>query len=144
MATGSNADSHDLRGGDSAPTVLIADDEPDIRRLMRIFLSRDGIDVVAEAVDGQSAVDTFRALQASGAPDVVILDNRMPGKSGLEVAAEILRDAPGQMIILITASLDDRIRAEATRLGIARAISKRETVALPKIVRALAAARVVG
>jgi DNA-binding NarL/FixJ family response regulator len=111
--------------------------------MMRIFLSRDGIDIVAEAADGQSAVDAFRALQPSGSPAVVILDNRMPGMSGLQVAAEILREAPGQMIILITASLDDRIRAEASRLGIARAISKRETVTLPKIVRALAGARVV-
>jgi CheY-like chemotaxis protein len=127
----------------SAISVLIADDEPDIRRLMRVALTGGGIDIVAEAVDGREALDQFRALHSSGLPTVVILDNRMPGLTGLEVAAEILRDAPGQLTVLITASVDDRIRAEAARLGIARVLSKRETLTLPKVVRAMAGTGVV-
>lgn len=111
---------------------------------MTIVLTGDGIEIAAEAADGQAALAAFRALQSACLPTVVVLDNRMPGMSGLEVAAEILRDVPGQLIILITASIDDRIRSEASRLGIARAVSKRETVALPKIVRAVAGARVGG
>lgn len=144
MTTGDIPGSDHLPGGDSILSVLIADDEPDIRRLMRMILAGDGIEIAAEAADGPEAVVAFRALHPSRLPAVVILDNRMPGLSGLEVAAEILRDAPGQLIILITASLDDRIRAEAARLGIARAVSKRETVALPKIVRTLVGAAVLG
>lgn len=108
---------------------------------MRLVLTAAAIDVVGEAADGREAVDVFRALRASSPPSVVILDNRMPALSGLEAAAEILRDAPGQLVILITASIDDQLRAEAARLGIARALSKRETTGLPKIVRALAGAR---
>lgn len=111
---------------------------------MRMMLTRDGIEIIAEADDGPAALDAFRALPPSCWPTVVILDNRMPGLNGLQVAAEILRDAPGQLIILITASLDDRIRAEASRLGIARAVTKRETLGLPKIVRALAGAGALG
>src|SRR5690348_12728439 len=110
---------------------------------MRVVLVGDGIDIVAEAVDGREALDQFRALHCSDLPTVVILDNRMPGLTGLEVAAEILRDVPGQLTILITASVDDRIRAEAARLGVARVLSKRETIMLPKIVRALAVTGVV-
>ena len=111
---------------------------------MRMMLAGDGIEILAEAEDGPTALDTFRALQPSRSPTVVILDNRMPGLSGLEVAAEILRDVPGQLIILITASLDAPIRAEAARLGIARAVTKRETIGLAKIVRALAGAGALG
>lgn len=130
---------HCVESGEDSPlSVLIADDEPGIRRLMRLVLAADAIDVVGEAADGREAVDAFRELRASRPPSVVILDNRMPGLSGLEAAAEILRDAPGQLIILITASIDDQLRADAARLGIARALSKRETTGLPKIVRALA------
>jgi CheY-like chemotaxis protein len=144
MATGNIPGNSVPDGSDAALSVLIADDEPDIRRLMKIVLSGDGIEIVAEADDGPAALNAFRALQSSRSPSVVILDNRMPGMSGLEVAAEILREAPGQLIILITASLDDRIRAEAKRLGIARAVTKREAVGLPKMVRALAGTGVVG
>lgn len=104
---------------------------------MRLVFTAGDIHVAAEAADGREAVDAFRALHACRPPSVVVLDNRMPGLSGLEAAAEILRHAPGQLIILITASIDDQLRAEAARLGIARALSKRETTALPRIVRAL-------
>jgi CheY-like chemotaxis protein len=109
-----------------------------------MILAGDGIEILAEAADGPEALQAFRALNPSRLPAVVILDNRMPGLSGLEVAAEILRDVPGQLIILITASLDDRIRAEASRLGIARSVSKRETVGLPKILRSLVGAAASG
>lgn len=67
--------------------VLFADDEPLMRERMRELLAEhaDTLEVVAEAVNGQDALDQFEATE----PDVVFLDIRMPLKSGLEVASEI-------------------------------------------------------
>lgn len=81
-------------------TVLLVEDDPDIRHLVAYKLTKGGFDVV-EAADG------FTALQAARqkAPDLVILDIRMPRMSGLEVCRE-LRAGPltGDVpIIMLTA-----------------------------------------
>ena len=81
-------------------TVLLVEDDPDIRHLVAYKLTKGGFDVV-EAADG------FAALQAARekAPDLVILDIRMPRMSGLEVCRE-LRAGPltGTVpIIMLTA-----------------------------------------
>jgi CheY-like chemotaxis protein len=68
-------------------------------------------------------------------PDVVILDNRMPGLSGLEVAAEILSERPGQLIVLYSAFLDDDVRAKAAAIGISRCVSKQELDRLPALIQ---------
>ena len=70
-------------------TVLIADDHPVVRQGLRVLLSlQSDIEVVAEASDGTEAVE----LAAAVAPDVVLLDLKLPGLDGLGVLAE-LRDA---------------------------------------------------
>ena len=51
-------------------------------------------------------------------PDVVLLDQRMPGLSGLETAEVILREKPNQAVILFTAFLDPAVRQSAERLGV--------------------------
>lgn len=121
-------------------TVLIVDDEIDMRLLVRVVLTsaKNGIEVVAEAIDGDDAVSVFRSLDTPVVPDVVILDNRMPGRTGIEVAAEMRATSPEQRIILFSAYLDDELRAQADALGIAACVSKIDVETLPDLVLDLA------
>lgn len=120
--------------------VLIVDDELDMRLLVRIVIqSASDIEVMGEAVDGESALRLWR--QDPRSPDVVVLDGRMPGLSGLEVAAQMLAERPDQLIVLYSAYLDDRTRAEALHLGVARCLAKGDVAQLPDIVRELTACR---
>lgn len=73
---------------DSQPTILVAEDDPDIRDLIVFRLKRSGWRIV-QAGDGQQAIDLAR----DDRPDVAVLDWMMPVKSGIEVIAE-MRDDP--------------------------------------------------
>ncbi|MFG2297915.1 response regulator [Streptomyces sp. NPDC048603] len=92
-----------------APRVVIVDDQALVRTGFRMILTADGIEVVGEAPDGDSAVDTVRRTR----PDVVLMDIRMPGTDGLEATRRILRDggpAP-RIVILTTYDLDRYVYA---------------------------------
>jgi len=107
--------------------VLIVDDEPDLRLLMRTMLDLDHrIDIIGEAADGGEALERFAELR----PDLVLLDLRMPVMNGLEVAQRILQDHPDQRILLFTAFLDPRLAAEAAALGISGVLGKGDLDAL--------------
>ena len=118
------------------PTVLIVDDDIDMRILVRVVLesARQGIEVVGEAVDGTSAFTAFGQLSPPEIPDVVILDNRMPGPAGIEVAAKMLDAEPAQHIILFSAYFTDEILTEAKALGIDACVSKSDFERLPDLV----------
>lgn len=123
-------------------TMLIVDDEMDMRMLVRVVIeiANEGLSIVAEASNGAEALAVWRDLDGPSVPDVVILDNRMPGLSGLEVAEQILTERPEQIIVLYSAYLDEGVRAQAAALGIARCVSKEELDQLPDLVRELTAA----
>jgi two-component system, chemotaxis family, chemotaxis protein CheY len=114
-------------------TILVVDDDADMRFLARAVLEGSGIAVAAEAADGAEALAKIAELDPPPVPTVVLLDNQMPGLSGLEVAEQILRQRPGQLIVLFSAYLDAGIVAEATRLGIASCVSKNDAMDLPEI-----------
>ncbi len=81
-------------------TVLLVEDDPDIRHLVSHKLRTGGFDVI-EAADGAEALDQARRHH----PDVIVLDVRMPRLSGLEVCRE-LRATPGTAevpIVMLTA-----------------------------------------
>ena len=122
------------------PTVLIVDDEIDMRLLVRVVLesAKHGIEVVGEAVDGLDAFTVFETLSPPAIPDVVVLDNRMPGPSGVEVARQMLDAEPEQHIILFSAFFTPELEAEARELGIAACVSKSDFERLPDLVVALA------
>ena len=83
--------------------VVIADDHSVVRQGIRGVLEEvEGLEVVGEAGDGEEALALVEAL----APDVVVLDVNMPGKGGLEVAAE-LRDAANPVRVLVLSMHDD-------------------------------------
>jgi two-component system chemotaxis response regulator CheB len=81
-----------------APTrVLVADDSPTVRKLLRVLLEEDrSIRVVAEAADGLEAVEAARRV----APDVVTMDVLMPGLDGLGATEEIMAVAPTRIIVI--------------------------------------------
>jgi two-component system, chemotaxis family, chemotaxis protein CheY len=95
--------------------------------------------IAGEATNGTDALEVWRGLGAP-VPDVVILDNRMPGLTGLQVAERILAERPAQIVVLYSGFFDANIRQEAKRLGIARCVSKENVADLPAIVRELAVA----
>lgn len=111
-------------------TTMIVDDETDVRALVRMVVevANNGLTVSGEASDGPTALEQWRA----DPPVVVILDHRMPGMSGLEVAEQMLAENPEQKIILFSAFLDAETTAAATRLGVVRCLEKTEIARLPR------------
>ncbi len=123
----------------SSPTVLVVDDEPDIRELARLILEMDGL-VVDEAANGDEALAWFIAADPPPNPSAVILDNRMPGLSGIQVAEKMLALYPEQVIVLFSAYLDRELEEAAKAAGVALCVSKTEVRSLPAIIRGLLAA----
>jgi CheY-like chemotaxis protein len=81
------------------PRVLIVDDAADVRKLLSLMLSGEGIDVVAEAADGAEG-----AAIASGIDiDVVIMDLRMPIMDGIEATRRIKLSKPNVCVFVFTA-----------------------------------------
>lgn len=87
--------------------VLIADDEDDVRCLLRMWVpKRTSAEVVGEAADGQEALDLWHELR----PDVVVLDDGMPGLTGGEVARRIKDADPTVRIVVFTGRHLDGLR----------------------------------
>ncbi|MEV4140899.1 response regulator transcription factor [Dactylosporangium sp. NPDC049742] len=95
-------------------TVLIADDQDMVRAALRAILDRrPDLEVVGEAADGEQAV----ALAAELRPDVVLMDVRMPGLTGVEATRRILGAAlPSKILVLTTFDLDEYVQS-ALRAG---------------------------
>jgi len=116
--------------------VLIADDNFDMRLLVRATLGGEArVDVVAEAEDGDAALEAFR----TAAPDVCVLDYRMPGLTGLEAGARILEERPDAKVLLFSAYLTPEILQAARDLGM-RCLRKDLFMELPTAVLELASA----
>ncbi|WP_329349343.1 response regulator transcription factor [Streptomyces sp. NBC_01261] len=96
--------------------VLLVDDDPLVRSGLRLMLSgADDIEVVAEAADGGEVP----ALVDEHAPDLVLMDIRMPGVDGLR-ATELLRARPGApAVVMLTTFKDDEQVLGALRAGAA-------------------------
>ncbi len=92
--------------------ILVADDEPNLRRVLRAQLERDGWEVHT-AEDGD---DAWRAMQDHHI-DVVISDLRMPGLDGMALLERMVRDFPDVPVIMITAHGTVDTAVEALKLG---------------------------
>lgn len=105
----------------AAKTILVCDDEPVLRALIRESLSGSRFDVV-EAEDGEAALSKARAAR----PDVILLDMMMPGRSGLEVLVEIRGDAELASIpvIMLTARTQAADREAIAVAGADRFLAK--------------------
>lgn len=95
----------------NAATILIVDDEPQIRRVMLTTLTSHGYTVV-EAASGEEALEKLRSER----PDLIILDVNMPGISGIETCAEI-RTSSDVPIIMLTIRNSERDKVQALDAG---------------------------
>jgi CheY-like chemotaxis protein len=98
------------------PVVLVVDDTPETRRLMRRVLERDRIRVV-EAATGEEAVRVIPELR----PDLVVLDLRLPGIQGQDVARQV-RAHPdpavsGTILLACSASVQPEVQSDAIEAG---------------------------
>jgi two-component system chemotaxis response regulator CheY len=123
-----------VNGTGRAVSILVVDDDPDMRFLARAVLERAGIEIAAEAADGSEALSKLQELEPPPVPTIVVLDNQMPGQTGLEVAEQILADLPEQLIILFSAYLNDDIIAKAEALGVTQCVSKNDALDLAEII----------
>ncbi len=94
--------------------VLVVDDHPVVRHGLRSLLANhDDIQIVGEA---GSASEAFQ-MASSAHPDVVLLDIRMPGYSGIDVAQQLRRAHPTLRVLILTAYEDDEYLFGALRAG---------------------------
>ncbi len=91
--------------------ILIADDEPHIRELVRLYLSREGYELEF-ASDGQEALEKAVMLQ----PDLVVLDLMMPKLDGFEVTKGIRQDSDVP-ILMLTVRREDAVKVAGFELG---------------------------
>jgi two-component system nitrogen regulation response regulator GlnG len=117
--------------------ALIVDDDSDMRFLVRmtIEVANHGLAVAGEASSGADAI----AAVEQDRPEVIVLDNRMPGMTGLETARRILAEHPEQSIILFSAYLDAQTIAEAEAVGVHACMDKTDVDRLPETLWQLAA-----
>jgi DNA-binding NarL/FixJ family response regulator len=92
---------------------VIADDQALVRTGFRMILTSGGIDVVGEAADGVEAVATVREL----APDVVLMDIRMPNLDGVTAARRVLEQNPECRVLMLTTFDLDRYVYDALAAG---------------------------
>ncbi len=93
--------------------IFIVDDDVDIVFLFEQFLVVGGHEIVAKAFNGEEAIEIFKNFQEK--PDIVLMDQRMPSKNGIETTKEILEMNPETKIIFISA--DYTIRNKAFKIG---------------------------
>jgi DNA-binding NarL/FixJ family response regulator len=94
--------------------VLVADDEALLRAAFSSLIeAEDDLEVAGTAANGQQAVD----LAASLAPDVIVMDVRMPVMDGIEATRQITRDQPGSRVLILTTFELDEYVFEALRAG---------------------------
>ena len=97
----------------AARRVLVVDDDPDARLFLRCALEPSGWQVV-EAASGEEALDGFDLID----PSVVVLDQRMPGLTGLDVAVELRSRGFDGAVVLFSAHLDRSLANRLRLLGV--------------------------
>jgi len=102
------------KAGRDALKILIVDDHALFRRGIQMVLEQEeGIEVVGEATDGQEAVEKAEELM----PDVVLMDVRMPKRSGIEATSAIKEAIPHAKILMLTVSDEEEDLYEAIKAG---------------------------
>jgi two-component system, NarL family, response regulator LiaR len=103
-----------------AVRAIIADDDPFARKMIKEALQRAGVIVIAEAHNGRQAVDLARHYN----PDVVLMDVVMPELDGIAATRRIVKENPGQVVVILTTADDDEIGLLGLRAGAAGFLAK--------------------
>lgn len=103
--------------------VLLADDHAIVREGLRVVLStEDDIEVVAEESDGEKALEAIRRLK----PDVAVLDIRMPGLTGIEVARKLNEDGALTSVVLLSMHKEESFVQAAMDAGVGGYVVKED------------------
>ena len=97
-------------------SVFIVEDDLDLLHYYELLLTLEGFEVWGSVTSGEAAILRYRSTDIR--PDVVLMDHRLPGCSGLDVARKLLEIDPAARIILATA--DDSVRDQALAAGVWR------------------------
>ena len=109
----------------SVPSLLICDDNPNIRYLLKSYVqSRTPFEVCGEAIHGMDAVEKAKQLQ----PDLILLDLSMPVMTGAEAAVILKRTVPRMKIILFSMHTDDVPKSTTETVGIDLTLSKSDGI----------------
>ena len=100
------------KGVNTAPTILVVDDERNIVELVQLYLRSEGYQVEV-AYDGREALDKVATLH----PDLVVLDLMMPELDGWEVTRRLRRDGGKTPVIMLTAKGDEVDRVIGLEMG---------------------------
>lgn len=115
--------------------VVVADDQAAVREgLVALLNLIPGLDVVAEAADGPSAIEAVGTHH----PDVLLLDLRMPGLDGIATTARLTADHPGTAVVILSSYADDASVLDALDAGARGYLTKNAGRA--EIAQAIAAA----
>lgn len=96
----------------ATPSILVVDDEANVRALLRDYLAAEGY-IVSEAQDGAEALERARRDR----PDLVLLDTGLPGMDGLEVLKQLRLYDPSIAVIMITGNQDIALARATVNLG---------------------------
>lgn len=113
------------------PTVVVADDEPVLRKVLTAFLRRAGVQVLAEVENGQEALEACREHR----PDVLLIDANMPVMSGEDALALIRDELPSVTPFLLTGEVDIETIERALAAGARGYVAK--GLPMPKIVESV-------
>ncbi len=106
--------------GRRAITAVVADDHPAVLEAVAEFLTLSGVEVVGRARDGEEALE--RILERK--PRIALVDVRMPGLGGIELARRLQRQAPDTAVLLYTGYGDQALLTEALDAGVAGFVLK--------------------
>jgi two-component system, chemotaxis family, chemotaxis protein CheY len=119
-----------------AMKIVIAEDAPFLREVLRNYIEKLGHELVGEAEDGEQAVTKVLAEK----PDIVLMDIVMPKKNGIEATKEILLKEPGIKIVACSTIDQEHVILEALEAGCCNYMTKPFTAGdLSRIIEALEA-----
>jgi two-component system invasion response regulator UvrY len=123
-----------VRLGGKVVRILVADDNPAVRRYLRgVLEQQDGWMVSDEVGNGAEAVQRFE----TGHHDLIVLDLQMPELNGLETAQRISQTSPHTPILMVTLHMSSQLSIAARKAGIRGACAKTDISAVVDAVSAL-------
>ena len=107
-------------------SVLVVDDQPEVRKALRMVLEKTGGYAVAEAAEGEEAV----TLARESPPDVVLLDISMPGTNGIAAIPRLLEVSPTTKIVVLSShyGMDKEVLAMGAHAFLTKTTPPKELV----------------